>query len=90
MAIGDKGVDFRNHEAKKPEIVIGCGMSCPRIASHEKETRQLRRRRPASNTSLCFVVDQTLALERFGPIGGERGGDLVLVTVGQCRAALWA
>ena len=55
--------------------ITGCrGTPCFWVAPHQQETRQLGRRRPAPNPTLCFIVDQTLTVERFGPKAGERGG----------------
>ena len=76
--IHDNGVGFRNDDAKKPEATAAFQMRCSWVASHQQETRQLRWRRPGSNASLCFIVDQTLAVERVSPVGRERGGDRTL------------
>ena len=81
---------FRNHDATKPEATAAFQMRCSWIASHQQETRQLGWRRPGSNASLRFVVDQMLAVERISPIRRERGGHRTLVVVDKSRTTLWA
>jgi hypothetical protein len=41
-AICENSVDFRNDDAKKSEIMGGSRTPCPRVASHEQETRPFK------------------------------------------------
>lgn len=84
------GVDFRKNDSKKSGIAIGRRITFSRVASHQQETRQFHWRRPALNAMLRFVVNQTLAIECFGPIGVERRRDRIPFIFAERRTALRA